>query len=672
LKSVLYFLILVEAGEDDEDIEEVEESQQSVQSSKKNLDSLKESESSDKYQNYEKIWEKQYDRISNLNDTGKVFTGSNNTNTTENRGITHDDLVNTNLKLNYNSDENEEIGTSGFGQNYNFANPKIIKSSRKNKDNNFSPLQTDGSKSQTSFSNFAIDNKINPKTTKSNFTNTFDTTNKNKVNASQLSINKSKSNISQESVPGERLYRQHIEKLHKKVEHVNNIKDERRKSEIKELQSKPTINKKSSKMIENSPDKVVVEERLLNYGKTKMANLVKQQAKKILVEKENRFIPAVGERSREIAEVKKKDRLNMLNKVAARGEDYVNSDEEIQIDINDKSFKKSQVSNSDNNNNNLNYVNKSRNKTPDNKSTNKITKNIKLQESSKIKTNFNSNKDTERSKSFLGNSSRLSSNYIITRSDLNVSKYNRNKTPTKINTTIKKSTSATPIKYNPEKNIHDFLYMETKLKQDQKMQLEKLHMDKLCPFTPYIPESVRGLVKRKKETQEELTRRLINSKKESEEQLVKQRRQNDAPIDKKTGRPLYRPTVGRGPIDPKTREVTVNLDGYYDKKLLSFKTKVHEEEMLNNLEKKKIFLEKSMKSILKMKIEKYKEVFDMLDSDKDGLISSKNIRLSALDSEMLYSLTPLLEEIQKKSLQMNFKDFCLHADKFLAVKIFNK
>ena len=55
-----------------------------MQSSKKNLDSLKESEGSDKYQNYEKIWEKQYDRISNLNDTGKVITNQ----TKENKRMT--------------------------------------------------------------------------------------------------------------------------------------------------------------------------------------------------------------------------------------------------------------------------------------------------------------------------------------------------------------------------------------------------------------------------------------------------------------------------------------------------------------------------------------------------------------------------------------------------------
>jgi len=54
-----------------------------------------------------------------------------------------------------------------------------------------------------------------------------------------------------------------------------------------------------------------------------------------------------------------------------------------------------------------------------------------------------------------------------------------------------------------------------------------------------------------------------------------------------------------------------------------------------------------MQSVLKMKIEKYKEIFDLLDSDKDGFISSRNIKLSNLDVDMLKTLTPMLEELQK-------------------------
>ena len=78
-----------------------------------------------------------------------------------------------------------------------------------------------------------------------------------------------------------------------------------------------------------------------------------------------------------------------------------------------------------------------------------------------------------------------------------------------------------------------------------------------------------------------------------------------------------------------------------------------------------------MKIVLKMKIEKYKEIFELLDGDHDGFISSTNIKLSSLPLDILESLTPLLNELQSKRKKMNFKDFCINADKLLNMKIFS-
>ncbi len=162
----------------------------------------------------------------------------------------------------------------------------------------------------------------------------------------------------------------------------------------------------------------------------------------------------------------------------------------------------------------------------------------------------------------------------------------------------------------------------------------------------------------------------MNSKKEAEEIIIAKKRESDLNKDPETGKQLFKPTITRGPINPEQRKVTVDLQGYYDNMLLENKKKVHEEEMLNNLQKKKHWLEKSMKSVLKMKIEKYKQIFDLLDSDKDGFISFKNIKLSEVNAEVLEALTPLFDELQKKGNYIDFKQFCIKADEMLAVKIF--
>jgi len=59
----------------------------------------------------------------------------------------------------------------------------------------------------------------------------------------------------------------------------------------------------------------------------------------------------------------------------------------------------------------------------------------------------------------------------------------------------------------------------------------------------------------------------------------------------------------------------------------------------------------------------YKEIFNLLDSDKDGLISYKKIRLSLLDNNLLKILTPILEELQQNNFILNYNEFIIKLDK---------
>ena len=89
--------------------------------------------------------------------------------------------------------------------------------------------------------------------------------------------------------------------------------------------------------------------------------------------------------------------------------------------------------------------------------------------------------------------------------------------------------------------------------------------------------------------------------------------------------------------------------------------------------KKNLYLENTQKIILKMKIEKFQEIFNLLDGDSDGLISNNKILLSNINAELLLALSPIFEELQNNSnITMNFKQFCLKADKLLTPIIFPK
>ena len=133
------------------------------------------------------------------------------------------------------------------------------------------------------------------------------------------------------------------------------------------------------------------------------------------------------------------------------------------------------------------------------------------------------------------------------------------------------------------------------------------------------------------------------------------------------------PIITRGPKNPNQRNVTVNLDSTYDKKLLEEKNHIHNNEMCNALEKKQQWLSRSMNIVMKMKIIKYKEIFDLLDGDGDGFVSYDKVKLSDVDNSILIAITPLLEEITKnKEEMMTFKEFVVIADKYIANQIFQK
>ena len=66
-----------------------------------------------------------------------------------------------------------------------------------------------------------------------------------------------------------------------------------------------------------------------------------------------------------------------------------------------------------------------------------------------------------------------------------------------------------------------------------------------------------------------------------------------------------------------------------------------------------------------MKLKKYKELFTLLDSDQDGLISYNKIQLTKVNENVLKNISPILEELNQTKKEMNFKEFCIKLDKLM-------
>jgi hypothetical protein len=130
--------------------------------------------------------------------------------------------------------------------------------------------------------------------------------------------------------------------------------------------------------------------------------------------------------------------------------------------------------------------------------------------------------------------------------------------------------------------------------------------------------------------------------------------------DSKTGQPLFKPKITRGPLNPNQRDLSYEKNSNYKNEINN--KKMQEEENKNKEENKRKYLEKMNKIILEARKLKYVELFHNLDSDNDGLISNKKIKISSLNKEKLFALTPIFKELQYEGIQMDLKMFCEKAE----------
>ena len=71
--------------------------------------------------------------------------------------------------------------------------------------------------------------------------------------------------------------------------------------------------------------------------------------------------------------------------------------------------------------------------------------------------------------------------------------------------------------------------------------------------------------------------------------------------------------------------------------------------------KKGMVNKKSERLLKQIRQERIKELFDLLDSDMDGKLSSEKIDLSQLSSKVLDCLTPFLVHLEANKLEIDFK-----------------
>ena len=216
-------------------------------------------------------------------------------------------------------------------------------------------------------------------------------------------------------------------------------------------------------------------------------------------------------------------------------------------------------------------------------------------------------------------------------------------------------------KLTPDKNFYEYLYLESKILQKKRDEAIQKNLDLTCPFKPKLNDSFNKNIQN---NDLNVFQRLYNAKNENRKisTEAKLRRKfnfysDDNLLDYENKKNFkYRNNL-KTYNNINNRNSPKNDNSYIN----SINKNINNDNIDKddfNKENKKNYIKKSYITILKAKYIKYFELFNCLDSDKDGIISYKKIKLSTLDSDKLISLTPLLYEIQYKGLEVDFPKFC--------------
>ena len=462
-------------------------------------------------------------------------------------------------------------------------------------------------------------------------------------NSSGENRNRNRFNNSKTKFGGERLYEQHMKKMQKQEQMKERLLKEKLEEENKEFYYNPKINENSRRIVErlrNNEGEDKVEERLLNYGYNKKQKHLIQHANNDIRSKTiSPFKPKINANSRNIANKNKKNRINETNYIIKEKKKRINY-KKIDLDkefgkrnrsIGEEHRNKNSFINFDNakNSDKINNINisKNKNKNPFKKANinNDNNYNVNTYRNSKYDNNTYSD-ENKATMSQLNKTLELNNVYKelynsidekidsdLTRffnsdANSNLTENNvsiQNKTKSNLSDIKKKNLfneerrAVTPPSYSNNYNAFDYLYYESERLGEKNKKKQELNFKRNHPFRPRISPYSQQLKKKKETTKEFLNRisknleeiKIINNsnmpKINKKNKFIEQNNKND-----------FRPKITRGPKSPNQRNISSNLDGYYDQRLTKEKKDLQRMKKEEEKEKKNIYNQKSKDIIM--------------------------------------------------------------------------
>ncbi|EAR97677.2 hypothetical protein TTHERM_00620970 (macronuclear) [Tetrahymena thermophila SB210] len=210
--------------------------------------------------------------------------------------------------------------------------------------------------------------------------------------------------------------------------------------------------------------------------------------------------------------------------------------------------------------------------------------------------------------------------------------------------------------YRNFKDVYSNLYFESKIKQAEKQQVSipsssSKELEKECTFQPItnkqdkIKMNITGsFLERNKEYIEKKNQKAKNM------QFLHQN------VDITTGKKLFEPNIiqKNGSEKRSNNQIFEELYSLNEKK----KKQQEEEEKKRNQQKQQIHLSEQTNNLVeRQRKRKIEELFNKLDDDCDGFISGNKIAIEKIDKNVVILLLPILEEIDKRCLELDFQQF---------------
>ncbi|KAL0212202.1 hypothetical protein RCL1_005828 [Eukaryota sp. TZLM3-RCL] len=171
------------------------------------------------------------------------------------------------------------------------------------------------------------------------------------------------------------------------------------------------------------------------------------------------------------------------------------------------------------------------------------------------------------------------------------------------------------------------------------------------------------------ESREDLINRLVNSKRATDANIEELRRQIHSNIDPLTGQPLFTPITGRSPKRRNSENMPIGDWLFMNKHQMDdIKQRLTELDSQVAQEKASVshIAPNSARIVNELRARRLKEVFDALDTDKDGVINPQLIENYHydLDDDVVSELLPLIKATNRDLL--TFADFVCVMDEQLS------